>query len=111
VQLQVSVNANKRNGRQTNYNLNRIDFWEIFSGSGFELRIGGYTYHQRFIGEKHMARLLEIISRFLDGGEGVEKVWVGFRVALIFIGIFWKEEKAYFNLPCAIPGAPKISLV
>jgi hypothetical protein len=35
-----------------------------------------------------MARILEIISGILDGGEGVEKIWVGFGVALVFIGIF-----------------------
>jgi hypothetical protein len=61
----------------------------VEASSDSKLRIGGYTYHQRFIGERHMSRILEIISGFLDGGEGVEKVWVGFRVALIFIGIFW----------------------
>jgi hypothetical protein len=35
-----------------------------------------------------MPRILKIISGFLDGGEGVGKVWVGFRVALIFLRIF-----------------------
>jgi hypothetical protein len=37
-----------------------------------------------------VTRILKIISEILDGGEGVGKVWVGFEVALVFIGIFWK---------------------
>jgi hypothetical protein len=65
----------------------------VEASSDSKLGIGGYTYHQRFIGERRMARILEIISGFLDGGEGVGKVWVGFRVALIFIGIFWNFSR------------------
>ena len=61
------------------------------ASSDSKLEIGGYTDHQRFNGERHMARILKIICGFLDGGEGVGKVWVGFGVALIFIGIFWKQ--------------------
>ena len=43
-----------------------------------------------FIKERRMARILEIISGILDGGEGMEWVWVGFVVALVFLEIFWE---------------------
>ena len=66
------------------------------ASSDSKLEIGGYTDHQRFNGERHMARI------FLDGGEGVGKVWVGFGVVLIFIGIFWDFSENSF--PCVSPG-------
>ena len=72
------------------------------ASSDSKLEIGGYTDHQRFNGERHMARILKIICGFLDGGEGVGKVWVGFGVVLIFIGIFWDFSGNSF--PCVSHG-------
>ena len=68
------------------------------ASSDSKLEIGGYTDHQRFNGERHMERILKIICGFLDHGEGVVKVWVGFGVALVFLEIFLEREKAYFNV-------------
>jgi hypothetical protein len=47
----------------------------VEASSDSKLGIGGYTYHQRFIGERRVARILEIISGILDGGEGMEMSW------------------------------------
>ena len=58
--------------------------------------------HQRFIEARRMTRLREIICEILDGGEVVVKVWVGFGVALIFIGIFWDFSGNSF--PCVSHG-------
>ena len=41
-----------------------------------------------FIGKTRMERNLEINLGFLDDGKGVEKVWVGFSVALVYLQIF-----------------------
>jgi hypothetical protein len=46
----------------------------VEASSDSKLGIGGYTYYQKFIGERRMARILEIISGFLYGVEGVGKV-------------------------------------
>ena len=76
------------------------------ASSDSKLEIGGYTDHQRFNGERHMARILKIICGFLDGGEGVGKVWVGFGVALVFLEIFLEREKAHFNILRRLRCAP-----
>ena len=43
-----------------------------------------------FIGKTRKEPNLEINLGFLDDGKGVEKVWVGFRVALVYLQIFWE---------------------
>ena len=48
------------------------------------------------------------ITAILDGGEGMERVWVGSGVALIFIGFFWEffmcKEKGLTQLLRASSG-------
>ena len=85
------------------YEYTRFDFRRLLVEEFRDSELGWWIYgSSRFIEGRRMARILEIISGILDGGEGVGKVWVGFGVVLIFIGIFWDFSENSF--PCVSPG-------
>ena len=94
------------------YEYTRFDFRRLLVEEFQDSELGWWIYgSSRFIEGRRMARILEIISGILDGGEGVRKVWVGFGVALNFLGFFWKGKR--LTLISCVPfwGAPSISYV
>lgn len=48
-------------------------------------RFGEFT---NFFGE--FLEMKTIFPELLEGGRGMQKVWTGSRVALVFLGIFWE---------------------
>jgi len=85
----------------------RFDFRRLLVEEFQDSELGWWIYgSSRFIEGRRMARILEIISGILDGGEGVGKVWVGFGVALVFLENFLEREKAHFNILRRLRCAP-----
>ena len=69
----------------------RFDFRRLLVEEFRDSELGWWIYgSSRFIEGRRMARILEIISGILDGGEGMEKgldrLWSG----LVFLRIFWE---------------------